>query len=133
MKKLIYLFVMVIVVSGCAGVDSERMDKHINTYRMKLEKQGHELLLDMSYKDSFDLVLEAFKQYQFIIRRKDYEGKVILADGDLKNPGLLLNTPIVFFEPISSEQTKLRIIGGRTAWWKERIEEAAKFQKSYNE
>ena len=131
MLKLLLVILISLTFSGCA-INASRIDAHIETYKRKLEKQGRSIVLNLSYKDSFDIALGVFKENNMIIRRKDYQNKIIMTDGDLKNPGFLLNTPTIFFEVINPSETKLKFIGGIPSVWIEKIKEEVKFRENYD-
>lgn len=101
MKKLIYLFVLAMLVSGCANL-SQKSDTYLNN----LEKRKHsrEIIVNNSYEESFKAVIETFHNLSINILKKDYEGQEIL--GSLY-PKRYMNHYGIFFSDAGNNKTRI--------------------------
>jgi len=102
MKRLMYLFVLAILVSGCAsanyydGVRTSEGTKNI--------PKGKELIADTSYKEAFKAVNNVFNDTNTLLVKKDFDGKEIAATYCV---GCGRTNYVVLFEVINNQTTKI--------------------------
>ncbi len=103
MKKIIYLIFILILLSSCASL-SEKGDIYLNN----LEKHKHskEIVVNSSYDEAFNAVIEVFRDLGINVLKKDYENKKIL--GSLY-PEHYWNHYGVFFSDAGDNKIKITL------------------------
>ena len=90
MKKLIFLFILAMVVSGCAPAQ-----QHLAHFREDVERSNKvaEKVFDYPYKDVFVAIVQVLNDTGTVIYEKDFDNGVILAKnaigyalGDFQQP-----------------------------------------------
>lgn len=88
MKKLILLFIITILVSGCAPAQ-----QHLAHFREDVErtKKVEEMIFDYTYKDVFLAIVQVLNDTAAVIYEKDFDNGIILAKnasglGDFQMP-----------------------------------------------
>ena len=76
MKKIIFLFILAMVVSGCAPAQ-----QHLAGFREDVErsKKSAEKVFDYSYKDVFLATVQVLNDTGAVIYTKDFDNGVILS------------------------------------------------------
>ena len=132
MKK-IFIALLCFSLAGCSGLMTpEKIDEFVELSRDSMYSQGHEIIIDISYKKAFDLVLEVFQEKNMPIRKKDFLEKYIMAGDDLHDTESSPDPALVFFEELDGEKTKLAFVGGSPLWWRRQVEAGYHFRKIYN-
>lgn len=108
MKKLICLFIMVILVNGCAPAQ-----QHLAHFREDVEKTNKvaEKVFDYSYKDVFLAIVQVLNDTVTSIYVKDFDkgiilGKNILGLGDFQMPSHNFG---FWLEGLSNNKTKVTL------------------------
>lgn len=88
MKKLIYLFVVIMSLSGCAPAR-----QHLLSFREDVERSNKvaEMVFDYPYKDVFLATIQVLNDTRVIIYTKDFDNGIILGKsssglGDFQMP-----------------------------------------------
>jgi len=88
MKKLIYLFIMVMLMSGCAPAQ-----QHLSHFREDVERTNKvvEKVFDYPYKDVFLAIVQVLNDTRVVIYTKDFDNGIILGKsasglGDFQMP-----------------------------------------------
>lgn len=136
MKKLICLLILIMVVCGCASVPFGSLNQKVNAYVDNFRKSPKykELVLNASYIETFEAVINVFRDLDIKILKKDLESEVIF--GSLY-PEKYLNHYVAFFEKEKDNRTKVIFKASgmllNTTFILEKIQEEIELQQKLNE
>jgi hypothetical protein len=135
-KQLIVAWVMAItlIISGCASMGLERMPDTYYLNQLKEVKKTKEIIIQKSYADAFNAVINVFRDLNINILKKDYEGKVVFGAYYTESCYTVYG---VFFEEEGKDKTNI-IVKSNGAWFSDdfvfnKIKEEIKLQEKLNE
>lgn len=106
MEKILYLSILIAITSGCTPASLGTLEQKTNAYIESFEKSQkyEEIILNVSYLETFKAVINVFRDLDVRILKKDLEEQVIFAS---LYPRKYFNHYAVFLEKERNNRTKV--------------------------